>query len=183
MLCVSHLFISLPWFKDHQASSSFPPIWRHIKFFSISLARAVSACLSINHSRCRRTIVRRAISTSDIAGHHQIEQPGLTEPGRNKRSDERIWRVCMARAASKPGRNIGLYPFVLGSSPSKPCIPMLRPANCIASSVTATIVTSFKVAFAFLRCDLRTTPITSCQRLHDNLITAKTTARLSAAPR
>lgn len=33
-----------------------------------------------------------------------------------------------------------------------------RPANCIALSVTATIVTSFKVAFAFLRCDLRADP-------------------------
>lgn len=93
--------------------------------------------------------------------HQQIGQPGLTESDWNKRSDERIWRVCVARAASKPGRNIGLYPFVLGSSRRNRVYTDVRPVNCVASSVTATIVTSFKVAFAFLRYDLRTTLLPS----------------------
>lgn len=155
----------------------------YIKFsFINSCIVWVSACPSINHRCCRWTIVRRAVSTSDIVGHQQIGSPAW--PNQAGISDRTSGSGVFAWHAQHQSL-VATLASIRSSldHPVETVYTDVRPANCIAFSVTATIVTSFKVAFAFLRRDLRTTPITSRQRLHDNLITAKTTVRLSAAPR
>lgn len=83
---------------------------------SFSYVIDISVCSLINHYIDEQLDTLNCIDFRHREASADRGHLGLAEPSQNERSDERIWRVCVARAVSKPGRNIGLYPFVLGSS-------------------------------------------------------------------
>lgn len=141
---------------------------KKIPFLS-AFKHRVSTCLSINH------IDGQSDVELCIYFRHREASAGLVWPGMSDRTSGFGVFAWHVRHQSAIATLVSIRSSL--NHPSKPHIPMwgLPIVLCIASSVTATIVTSFKVAFAFLRCDLRTTPITSRQRPHDDLITAKTT--------